>query len=390
MARPDTSVKVFNSEMPGAPVLSGTAGSLLAVFDACLSDGFGLRAVDSITLSGGTATLQIATGHSAIRDAVIEISDVTSPPALNGQHKVTGISTQLITISVPDIADQAVVGQPKVKLAGGGWSKAYSDANRTAYKSLVDGATQAFFRVNDSDPRTASIEGFLQMSDINTGSGKFPAGAPTYLPAIDKSYQSSAVKRQWFLLTNGRVVHIGVNFTEQPFKSYCMYSFGDAVSVIQDDAYRAFVACGGYGPGSAYRAQSLPFYFGDPNSVSRSFARAHSGIGSSVSFGIESYGRSIDSGVISGEGLRPFPNPANNALLVAEISMIETPSGVLRATLPGAYAVPQSIAQSVADATTFENLPALPGRRLIARPISAQTSGAWGLACFDMTGPWRK
>ena len=31
-----TGVKYFHSELPGAPVLSGTAGSLQAVLDACL------------------------------------------------------------------------------------------------------------------------------------------------------------------------------------------------------------------------------------------------------------------------------------------------------------------------------------------------------------------
>ena len=37
-----TSVKYFHSELPGAPVLSGTAGSRIAVLDACLVNGWGL------------------------------------------------------------------------------------------------------------------------------------------------------------------------------------------------------------------------------------------------------------------------------------------------------------------------------------------------------------
>ena len=42
----DTTVKFYNSSMPGAPVLSGSAGAMLAVLQACLVDGWGAAAVD--------------------------------------------------------------------------------------------------------------------------------------------------------------------------------------------------------------------------------------------------------------------------------------------------------------------------------------------------------
>lgn len=44
MASPvDTSVKFYREDFPGAPVLNGVAGSLIALLDACLCTGFGLR-----------------------------------------------------------------------------------------------------------------------------------------------------------------------------------------------------------------------------------------------------------------------------------------------------------------------------------------------------------
>ena len=46
-----TTVKHFHSAMSGAPVLNGTAGSLIAVLDACLQDGFGLKAASGITVA---------------------------------------------------------------------------------------------------------------------------------------------------------------------------------------------------------------------------------------------------------------------------------------------------------------------------------------------------
>lgn len=48
-----TAVKFFHSEMPSAPVLSGTAGSLLAILDACLVNGWGLMTATSVVVSGG-------------------------------------------------------------------------------------------------------------------------------------------------------------------------------------------------------------------------------------------------------------------------------------------------------------------------------------------------
>ena len=52
MASPvDTSVKHFYSAMAGSPGLSGTAGSLIAVLDACLISGFGAKAVDSAVIT---------------------------------------------------------------------------------------------------------------------------------------------------------------------------------------------------------------------------------------------------------------------------------------------------------------------------------------------------
>ena len=60
----DTSVKYFHSEMPGAPVMSGTAGSRIAVLDACLVDGWGLLTASSVVVAAGVATATFPTSHA--------------------------------------------------------------------------------------------------------------------------------------------------------------------------------------------------------------------------------------------------------------------------------------------------------------------------------------
>ena len=54
MASPvDTSVKHAYSSMTGAPVIGGTAGSLIGALDAFLVNGWGAKAVDSAAISNG-------------------------------------------------------------------------------------------------------------------------------------------------------------------------------------------------------------------------------------------------------------------------------------------------------------------------------------------------
>ena len=48
-----TKTKFFHSVMTGAPVLSGTAGSLITLLDALLVNGYGTTNVTSIVVAGG-------------------------------------------------------------------------------------------------------------------------------------------------------------------------------------------------------------------------------------------------------------------------------------------------------------------------------------------------
>lgn len=388
-SRPDSSVKIFDSSMPGAPALSGTAGTLISVLEACLVTGFGLKSVSSVTVAGGVATFTVPTGHSAIRDAVIEIAGVTSPATLNGQHKVVSITTQAVSVSVPDLSDQTVTGTVTLKLAGAGWEKPFGGPNKAVYRSLNSGATRLLFRFDDAGAQTAYMRGYESMTDIDTGAGLFPtstmdaSGAP-----IDKSSVANSTARKWWIIANDRVVYIGIDHTAQAFASACVHAFGDAVSRISNDPYRAFVAGGGGYPTSAYRLHSRPFYYGDYAGTPRCFARGYTGIGAAVTWCPESYGRPMSGGGFSGDGPRTFPNQADNALILSETWMIESVSGCSRAFLPGAYSVPQTVGQNIPDGTIFDVVAQLPGRRVQARVLAGPSESAWGLACFDVTGPW--
>ena len=61
-------VKWMHNGMAGAPVLTNNWGSLTALLDALLVNGFNLKPVLEITRDGDTATARIGSGHGFMVD----------------------------------------------------------------------------------------------------------------------------------------------------------------------------------------------------------------------------------------------------------------------------------------------------------------------------------
>ena len=75
MASPvDTTVKWARSDMPGAPVLTRAAGSMAALLDAFLVEGWGLQAATSVVIASGVATATFAADHTAAMHSVVEVA----------------------------------------------------------------------------------------------------------------------------------------------------------------------------------------------------------------------------------------------------------------------------------------------------------------------------
>ena len=170
----DTSVKYFTSLMSGAPALSGTAGSMIAVLDACLKDGFDQKALTSLTVAGGVATAAYTGAHSAAVDSVVFIAGVTGGPAgwagLNGEQKITGKGAASVTFAT-NLPDGAYTGAATMKMAPLGWLKPFANANLGAYKSNDPASTGMLLRVDDSATTVVRVVGYELMTDINTGVG---------------------------------------------------------------------------------------------------------------------------------------------------------------------------------------------------------------------------
>src|SRR5574338_205768 len=188
-------VKYFHGQMTGAPVLSGTAGSRIAVLDACLLNGFNLVTVDSLVVAGNVATLTRAAGISFEVNQVVLVAGATGgAAALNDEWCITAVSSTWIKFACPGISDQTATGSgpsPTVaQQAGLRWygSDVASAASRN-WLLIADGLLFYFFAEWSSNASYAGQYGNGFFCDAITAKAGdayhcmllgYQSGAPSY------------------------------------------------------------------------------------------------------------------------------------------------------------------------------------------------------------------
>lgn len=393
MPAPDTSVKTFHSSMVGAPTLSGTAGALIAVLDACLVNGFGAGAVDSIVVAGGIATATRGAGHPAEVGTVMEISGAV-PAGLNGPKRVLTVSgSNIYTFDATGIADQTATGSITHKVAAAGWEKAFSGTDLAAYRSFDVTGTRLYLRVNDTDFALARVVGYESMSGINTGVAPFPLESQlsggTFVRKSNLGSVSAAA-RGWVVIADSRGFYLMADFATGINTGLVQVAFfGDIKSNRSPDPYGCIVASTNVStntnPGSMPGDLSFISITSDQPAY---LARGSSQLGGSV---FTRRTASTPAGVTNANSgatnafFMQFPNPADNGLYVTPL-LITEPYGAIsyRGVYPGAYYVPQAIGGGVfATRSIVEGSVSLPDRKLMA----AVNTG--GVMFIDVTGPWR-
>lgn len=393
-----TTVKHFHSAMSGAPVLSGTAGSLIAVLDACLVNGFGLKTADSVVVSGGVATATFSTGHSFKPDVIALVSGAT-PAGLNGEKRVLTTSATAITFDAAGIADGAATGAITAKVAAAGWEKAYSGTNLGVYRSLSPQALGGglYLRVNDNFAQSARVVGYESMSDADTGSGAFPT--QVQMPGGGywvKSDAESGAAVPYLLVSDGRAFYLHVQagkVTAASANGGVTRGFGDLVPRRPSgDAYAVFLNFSGL------NNAAVQHYAGVDNprdALSTATPREYTGLSTAVLRRIRPYCGSGDQ-PISGADLTlgSFPSNVSGELFLSRLYLPDS-AGSPRADFPGVVYNPQS--NSGANIFLFDKVPGtgdFAGRTLVCvNPSTSPSNVGWSasaaLALFDITGPWR-
>lgn len=365
-------------------MLSGTAGSLINVLDACLINGFNLKTLTSLSVSGEIATATVATGHGYAIGQIVLIAGAT-PAGLNGEWRVASATATQFTFAAPGIADGAANGTLTAKVAPAGkWEKPFSTTNKGAYKSTAAGATGLFLRVDDTTTTYAAVRGYEILTDIDSGSGLFPSEAQVAAGAFcwRKSGTADATARPWLLVADEKRFY----FFARWHATYAQYGgnfFGDIVSYKAGDGYSAAII-GDY----SSAASSYPGHYNDFSGLSSSLtstqngkylARSYNQVGSALKFGF--LGENLVSTSLGAGGMA-YPSPVDNGLYVSAVALNH--DGIIRGAMPGLYQ-PLHF-RPLAHGDKVSDVIGLAGRTLLAVLIPTASTDA--MAMIDISGGW--
>lgn len=380
--------------MPGAPVLSGTAGSLIAVLDAVLVNGFGLVSVTGLTVTGGIATASVSAGHSLRVDSV-GLIDGATPAGLNGEKRILSIAGNSFTFGATGIADQTATGTITAKVAPAGWTKAFSGTNLAAYKITPVEGTGFYLRVDDTGTTVARVRGYETMSDVNTGTGLFPTTANFAGSGLwwSKSEAAAAGARQWRIAADDRGFYYflknGTSLEHQG--NY----FGDILSLKSNDPYACVlrgntddrsggpISAWGSGDDLAW-ADSVRVYGG------LYIARAANTLGGAVNiYAAPVIDTTLSVTHITGSVGFAYPAPVDNGLMLTPVVLHNTLG--FRGYLPGIRYSPQIVNSAFNTGDVVAGSGDMAGKKvtavrmgdLIAYPTRC------GMVFIDHTSDWR-
>lgn len=365
----DTTVKYFSSTMSDAPVLSGTAGTLISVLDACLVNGFGSVTLDSLVVAANVATATKSTGHnfSMIGNTgpVIKIEGAT-PIGLNGDWRVIVTSSTVFTFATSGISDQTATGTITAKRAPAGFSKVFSGTNKAAYRTNNITGTRHYLRVEDGTT-SATISMYETMTDIDTGTGLTPSsGSLNWM----KSSAASSATREWMVAADTLGFYFLCGYTSST-GLYVGGFFGDlADHYTANDNYHSYII------GNTINGSTGLVVLN--NTANRFLSRSYLQTGGSVTASSNSV--ALNNNYI-GDGKAAYPALGLNGFYAWPVDVWET-NTVPRGVLPGVWN-PQHIYSQLPDATVVSAIAQLPGRDLLVRAASNYR------IAFDVSGPWR-
>lgn len=383
-------VKVFSNEQSGAPALSGTVGTLVGVLDACLVTGYGSKTLDALVVSGGVATATVNAGHAfgnfTTGFGPVILIEGANQTGLNGEHRITVLTSTTFSFVPTGVADGTASGTITAKRAPAGCTIAAQDTNKRAYK-LKAGSTGFHLWVDDTgvdQALYARVAGWEEVTDLASMAGPFPnvgvSGSGTY--KWTKSATNDGTARAWILISDGKTILFFVK-NNASYRS-SPYIFGDLKSYKADDAYACMISMnwgGGnasYWVGGCYNSVLCPW----ERTNGPAFARKSDDVlGWSRGWPVAplpypdaNYSRPVGNAaslLTDHDLLLPYPNPANDSLIVR--GPLEYHDGLgLRGYVRGLY-YPLH-ASPLAHGATIADIQGLDGKVLYAVEISSHYS----------------
>lgn len=391
---PDTTVKYLHSGMTGAPVMSGTAGSLIAVLDACLVNGFGLVTADSMVIAGNVATINRAAGGlpGEVGSVITVAGSTVSGGVLNGEQKLTAVTGTSVSFATTGIANQTATGTITAKMAPAGWAKTFAGTNLAAYKPTDVTATGCLLRVDDTAAQFSRVVGYEAMSDINTGTAPFPTSTQRSGGSYwSKSGTANTLAKNWMIVSDGKLFYFAREYWAAALGSHELTVFGDFLPTKSGDAFACVMTAMATDTSTGTPAVTNQYWYSDSTNAAEFYCpRSYTGIGTPVQMRRAMPAPFAPSSQwVSGQLANgtPYPNPTDGGLYVTSHHLTESVSLALRGQSPGFYGCPQLVPNGqFAARDSVIGVSGLTGRTLKALTCNTPT---FGVAFFDVTGPWR-
>lgn len=147
-----TKTKWHWSQFANAPAVSNNFGTLVEALDACLVDGYNLKAIENSVREDNTLTITV-TNHGFRENQVITISG-SSTTSFNREFRIDSVTTDTVKISLDDtFTENSPTGLASIKASPLGWERLYSSGGKRAYRSLSSESDRLILYVVDElDP----------------------------------------------------------------------------------------------------------------------------------------------------------------------------------------------------------------------------------------------
>lgn len=422
-------VKWMHSGMPNAPVLTNNWGSLTALLDACLVNGWNLQSASALTRTETTATLTLNAGHGFMVDQVILVAGADQA-AYNGEFTVTAVDSTHVSYTVTGSPVSPATGAMTVKMAPLGFEIAFTGTNKRVYRSPNPLSNRAYLRVDDSLPsgytttyakfgRITIAEG---MSDIDTFVG---ARAP-YDPALptknevpsgsgssqytgwfkwhfartgstgssDAAGDGGNFARSWVLVGDDRGFYFPCSsgqFGNVTGDHRVLYSFTDFLSFKTGDAYASvLLASERYANAgtvfSSYPPDEAPS-LSNLRTTGTLCMRNFTQVGDNCRLGPLSLNDGNAQSLSNRSAYFNFPNGPDYSLILHPVYLKETVSLSLRGILPGIYWIHQN--QPYPHLSVIGGVTGFPNQKFLIVTYAWGSEGNVTGCAFDLTGPWR-
>jgi len=253
--------------------------------------------------------------------------DDASAPTLNGT--VGSLIALLDAVLVNGYGSQSAAG----------WTKSYSGTNLAAYR--MGAGTQMYLHVNDTTTSTAVVAGYETMSDINTGTGKFPAAVTLYFM---KSSTTDSTARPWLIAADNKrfYMYVGHNDTTATGLASSAYKpgywFGDFKSYLPNDAYNCALIANSTTAVSGSNMATLSTSAAAPGHYTASAYDQTTAAPQFAKYIASMFAAGSTAGALSSTQGTTYPDVVTGGMLLSKMYIKEHPSNaVLRGELPGIW-----------------------------------------------------